>query len=66
MLWHKKFFLVGAHEDVVGMAFAYGKHFMEQGNSDAVRYCLTIVFDLTQDESIRKMLDSLPEGNDAT
>lgn len=55
-------FPVGAHEDVVGMAFAYGKHFLEQGDSDAARYCLIIAFDLTQDEAIRNMIDSLPEG----
>ena len=55
-------FPVGAHEDVIGIAHAYGKHFIEQNNNDAARYCYEIAYSLTDDENIKKLLDSLPKA----
>ena len=54
-------FPVGADPDVLGLSFAYGKHFAEQGDAAGARYCWQITYDLTDDEDIRKMMDKLPE-----
>ena len=54
-------FPVGADPDVLGLSFAYGKHFAEQGDAAGARYCWQITYDLTDDEDIKKMMDKLPE-----
>lgn len=54
-------FPMGADGDILGLAFAYGKHFMEQNASNAARYFFSIVYELTNDEEIKKLIDSLPE-----
>ena len=54
-------FPVGAHQDVIGMAYAYGKHFLEQNNIDGARYCFEIAYSLTDDDEIKKVLDSIPK-----
>ena len=56
-------FPVGAHKDVVGMAFSYGKHFWEEKNIEAARYCWEIAYALTDDKNIKKMLDALPQNS---
>lgn len=53
-------FPLGPDPDVLGMSYAYGKHFAEEGNTDGARYCWQITYDLTGDEEIKKMLDFLP------
>lgn len=53
-------FPVGADPDVLGLSFAYGKHFAEQGDAAGARYCWQITYDLTDDEDIKKMMDKLP------
>ncbi len=58
----KNHFPVGAHEDVIGIAYSYGKHFLEQKNIEAARYCFEIAYSLTDDVSIKKILDSLPKA----
>ncbi len=50
----------GAHKDVTGLSYAYGKHFLEAGDTAGARYCWEITYSLTDDEEIRKMLDDLP------
>ena len=55
-------FPVGADRDVLGLAFAYGKYFAEEGNNEAARYCWEILYDLTNDEKVRKMMDRLPKN----
>ena len=57
-------FPVGADPDVLGLSFAYGKHFAEKGDAAGARYCWQITYDLTQDEDIRKMIDELPVPDD--
>ena len=53
-------FPVGADKDVLGLSYHYGKHFAEQGNTEAARYCWEITYGLTDDEEIKKMIDNLP------
>lgn len=47
--------------DVLGIAFAYGKHFLDDGEITGARAMFEIVYDLTDDESIKDILDKLPE-----
>ena len=53
-------FPVGADKDVLGLSYHYGKHFAEQGNTEAARYCWEITYGLTDDEEIKKMIENLP------
>ena len=53
-------FPTGANGDILGLAYTYGKHFMEDGQNEAARYCIGILYELTQDEDVKKMLDSIP------
>lgn len=55
-------FPTGAHEDVLGLAYAYGKHFMEEGQNEPARYFISILYELTQDDDVKKMLETIPEG----
>lgn len=54
-------FPVGADRDVLGLAYAYGKHFFEAKQFDGARYFLSILYELTDDEEIKKMIDQIPE-----
>ena len=47
--------------DVLGIAFAYGKHFLEDGEITGARAMFEIVYNLTDDESVKDILDKLPE-----
>lgn len=47
-------------EDILVLAFSYGKAFSDKGDMDAFRYFMTIAYDLTGDEDIGEMLDKLP------
>lgn len=53
-------FPMGADEDILGLAYAYGKHFVEQGENEPGRYFLSILYELTQDDEVKKMLDAIP------
>ncbi len=46
-------------KDILGLAYTYGKHFMDKGESDGANYCFSIVYELTHDEDIKKMIDSI-------
>lgn len=52
-------FPVEPDKDILGLAYTYGKHFMDKGESDGANYCFSIVYELTHDESIKKMIDSI-------
>lgn len=54
-------FSVGADKDVLGLAYAYGNHFLREKQYDVARYFLTILYSLTDDEDIKNMLDQIPE-----
>lgn len=51
---------MGADDDILGLSVSYGRHFLEQNAPDAARYFLSIAYDLTDNEEIGKMLESLP------
>ena len=53
-------FPVGADPDVLGLSYSYGKHFAEAGQYAGARYCWEITYGLTDDEEIKKMIESLP------
>ena len=52
-------FPIGPDKDVIGLAVAYGRHFMENGQKEGAKYLFQIAYDLIQDEEIKKILDSL-------
>ena len=54
-------FPIGADDDILGLSFSYGKHFYQENAADAARYFLGIAYDLTDDDEIKKMIDSLPD-----
>lgn len=53
-------FPVGADNDVLGLAYAYGKHFFEKKQYDGAKYFWTILYRLTDDEEIKRMLEVFP------
>ena len=55
-------FPMGAHEDILELAYAYGKHFIEEGQNEPARYFISILYELTQDDDVKKMLEAIPEG----
>ena len=52
-------FPIGPDKDVIGLAMAYGKHFVENGQKDGAKYLFQIAYDLTRDDEIRNILESL-------
>ena len=50
-----------ADEDIVGLSYAYGKHFYEAGNKDYAKYFLTIAYELTDMEPAERMLKELEQ-----
>lgn len=47
---------------VLQTAFAYGKHFAENGMFEGAKYCWGILYELTGDEEIKAMIDKLPDN----
>ena len=54
-------FPLGPDKDIVGLAIAYGKHFLNSMETEGARYCLTIAYELTKDKSIAEILKKLPQ-----
>lgn len=55
-------FPVGVANDVLGLAFAYGKHFAEDGQKEGALYCFNVAYELTDDEDIKKIMDDLDKS----
>lgn len=53
-------FPVGAHPNVLSLAYAYGNQFAKNEEPEWARYCWQILYDLTDDEEIKEKLDQLP------
>ena len=53
-------FPMGPDRDVVGLAYTLGKQGVEEQNAPMARYYLQIVYDLTEWDEIKTMLDALP------
>ena len=51
---------MGPDNDVLGLAFAYGKHFLDHKQYQPARYFLEILHDLTHDDEIADMLEAIP------
>lgn len=54
-------FPIGPDDDVLGVALAYGKLFLQQEDPQKSRYFLNIAYDLTDDEALKEIIDSLPK-----
>ncbi len=46
---------------MLGIAVAYGKHFLDDGEVTGARAMFEIVYDLTDDEAIKDILDELSQ-----
>ena len=54
-------FPVGPDQDVIGLAYALGKHCLENNIFDGARYYWTIVNNLLHDEQLANLLEMLPK-----
>ncbi|MBE6621845.1 MAG: tetratricopeptide repeat protein [Ruminococcaceae bacterium] len=52
-------FPIGASDDVLGLAFSYGKHFAQDGQTEGAIYCLKIAYELTNDQGINELIEKL-------
>ena len=59
--YSKKYgFPIGADNDIVGLAYDYGKHFLDAKEYEGAKYCLGIAYELTEDEGIKELLATIP------
>lgn len=49
----------GANDDILGIAYSLGKQFEEEENFEWAQFCYNVVFDLTRDDKIKKLMDSI-------
>ena len=56
-------FSTWADSNLISIAFSYGQHTLENKEYETARYFLTIAYNLTKDEKIKEMLDSIPKSN---
>lgn len=54
-------FPMGPDRDILGLSYAYGKHFLEENEPNAARYFLSITYDLTGDSDIKEIIEKLPQ-----
>mgnify|MGYP003794328587 CR=1 FL=1 len=52
-------FPLGANEYVISIAYNYGKKYAEAGQEVPAKYFMSIIYELTQDENIKKIIDSI-------
>lgn len=52
---------LGASNDLIGLAYTYGKHFLDKKEFDGARYFLEIVYGLTSDDDIQGLLHQIPD-----
>lgn len=57
----KYHFPLTANQDILGIAYSYGKQAFEDREIEQARYCFTILYKLTDDEKIKALLDQLPQ-----
>ncbi len=57
------FIQVGASEPVLGIAAALGKKAFEDKQFDMARYCLGLVYDLSEDKEAKDLLDKIAQLN---
>ena len=52
-------FALGADNDLLRMMYAYGKHFLDGEQEAGARYCFALLYELTEDPEIKKILEDL-------
>lgn len=52
-------FPIGVSDDILSIAFSYGKHFSQNGEREGAIYCLEILYNLTDDEEIKELIEKL-------
>ena len=52
-------FLLGADEDIIGIAIGFGRQLAQSGETEFAEYFLGIAYDLTGDDRIKEFMDSL-------
>ena len=57
-------FPIGADPDLVGLAYNYGKNFLEQKEYAGAKYCLDIAYEFTGDETVKEMLAAIPGASE--
>ena len=61
--YSKKYgFPFGPDRDILGLSYAYGKHFLEENEPNAARYFLSIIYGLTGEPDIKEIIEKLPQG----
>ena len=50
----------GINDTILELAYSYGNHFAKEGDNEGARYCWQILYDLTGDEKVKKMIEDLP------
>ena len=59
-LYSEKYgFPIGADKDIVQLAYVYGDSLEKDGQKQGAKYCFSIMYELTQEESIKKRIDSI-------
>ena len=54
----KYHFPLTANQDILGIAYSYGKQAFEDREIEQGRYCFTILYKLTDDEKIKALLST--------
>jgi hypothetical protein len=54
-------FPMGADEEIIRLAYAYGKHCLAEERPKVARYFLSIAYDLTDDQTVKSLLETLPQ-----
>ena len=54
-------FPIGVSDDILGIAFSYGKHFADDGEKEGAIYCFEIFYELTDDEKIKDLIETLKQ-----
>ena len=52
---------LGPDEDLIGLAYTYGKQMLQQGEPDIARYFLTVSYNLNPNTMVKELLDNLPK-----
>lgn len=48
--------------EIMGLAYQYGKHFLEKNNKEAASYFLRITYELSKDPELKELLENLADA----
>jgi hypothetical protein len=60
-IWFKQF---EPCEDILGIAYSVGKRCLDEKKYDLAAYLLNIVYDLTDDQDIGKLIELIPKNDE--